>query len=224
MSERRPSSAAGRRCLVRCVAVAAAAVLTVTGCAPGPVGVSAGHDPTGTTTRAGDVRSTQVDSVATDILAAYQLDSLGAKEIVDRLDRAALADRPTGLMASVRPGTLVLSDKAGRTASLPMPADEFYLSIAPYVEKTHECHFHSLTTCRGELSGAEMQITVRDDATGSEIFKGSRTTYDNGFVGLWLPRHITATLTVDYQGRQAVSAISTGDGEDATCLTTMRLT
>ncbi|MFS4491238.1 CueP family metal-binding protein, partial [Dietzia kunjamensis] len=47
-------------------------------------------------------------------------------------------------------------------------------------------------------------------------------TYDNGFLGLWLPRGITATLTIDHDGRTATAPISTGD-DDLTCLTTMQL-
>jgi hypothetical protein len=68
-----------------------------------------------------------------------------------------------------------------------------------------------------------MDITVRDETTGAVIVHKRSTTDDNGFVGLWLPRDLTATLTVEYQGRGATSVISTDDADDATCLTTMRL-
>lgn len=31
--------------------------------------------------------------------------------------------------------------------------DEFYVSVTPYLEQTHDCFFHSRTTCLGELRG-----------------------------------------------------------------------
>ena len=34
--------------------------------------------------------------------------------------------------------------------------------------------------------------------TGDILIDEPRTTYDNGFLGFWLPRDITATLTIDY--------------------------
>lgn len=45
---------------------------------------------------------------------------------------------------------------------------------------------------------------------------------DNGFVGVWLPRNSTATLTVVHDGRTGTSAIGTGTG-DPTCLTTLQV-
>lgn len=105
-----------------------------------------------------------------------------------------------------------------------MPADRFYLSVAPYLDTTHDCHFHSLTSCRGELSRAEVEVTVRYDASGDIVLQQRWATHDDGFIGLWLPRHVTGALSIEYQGRHATSAISTSRDDHATCLTTMRLT
>lgn len=104
-----------------------------------------------------------------------------------------------------------------------MPADEFYVSFAPYVSRTHDCHFHSLTTCVGELQNAEVSVKITDDATGEVLVDDSLTTFDNGFVGLWLPRGIDATVTVEHDGKTASSPITTKGDDAATCVTTLHL-
>ncbi|QZY50602.1 CueP family metal-binding protein [Leucobacter tenebrionis] len=155
-------------------------------------------------------------------LEEYDLDGLDAREIIERLDTMPVAERPAGLIASVQPDTLLLTDTAENETVFEMPEDEFYVSFAPYVDQTHDCYFHSLTTCLGELSGEDIEITVTDEADGSVILDESRQTYDNGFAGVWLPRGIDATLTVERDGRTATAQLSTG-GEDPTCLTTLEL-
>lgn len=104
-----------------------------------------------------------------------------------------------------------------------MPEDRFYLSVAPYIEQTHECYFHSLTTCTGELQNADVHVTVTDATSGEVVLDEDLTTEANGFVGIWLPRGIEANLTVTYEDASATTAISTVTDSDATCLTTMQL-
>ncbi|MDV8001417.1 CueP family metal-binding protein [Rhodococcus sp. IEGM 1408] len=166
---------------------------------------------------------------AASVLEQHQLTGLDARQVIDRLDATPVVERPDDLLASVQPDQLVLTDptEAGAGAgagaeTLPMPDDEFYLSVAPYRAFTHDCFFHSLTTCLGELGREPVQVTVTDDATGRTVLDERRTTFDNGFVGLWLPRDLTGTLTIEHDGRAASSPISTG-GDDLTCLTTMEL-
>ncbi|WP_455133585.1 CueP family metal-binding protein [Microbacterium aurum] len=50
-----------------------------------------------------------------------------------------------------------------------------------------------------------------------------RTTNSNGFVGLWLPRDIDATLTITHENGSITTPISTG-ADDPTCLTDLPLT
>lgn len=159
------------------------------------------------------------------LLTAYDLEGLDAREIIDHLDSMPVNERPDGLMASIRPDQLTLTGKAGQDAILPMPDDEFYLAVAPYTGQTHECHFHSPTGCQGELRNTDVQITVTDQGTGEILYDEQTRSYDNGFVGLWLPsdRAVTVTVTVTGQGISGSVSISTGT-EDATCLTTLRLT
>lgn len=156
-------------------------------------------------------------------LEAYGLAGLDAPQIIEKLDTMPVADRPDDLIASVQPSELVVTSGDENLATLPLPDDQFYLSVAPYEASTHRCHFHSLTTCLGELANEDVQITVTDDSTGETIVEGTRTTYDNGFVGLWLPRDIAATISVEHEGKTASGRIATSD-DDLTCLTSLHLT
>lgn len=156
-----------------------------------------------------------------DLLSAHGLAGLDARSVIERLDATPVADRSTELMASIRPDSLIVSDASGTETSLAMPAEEFYVSVAPYVDQTHECFFHSLTTCRGELANEHIDVHVVDDA-GTVLVDETMTTFDNGFVGLWLPRDITGTITLELDGRTVTGTISTGS-DDPTCVTTLQL-
>lgn len=153
----------------------------------------------------------------------HDLAGLDAPEIIERLDTMLLADRPQDLMASIRPDEVLLTDAQEREVVLPMPEDRFYLSFAPYQSQTHDCYFHSLTTCTGELQNTNIHVTVVDNQTGETVVDETRRTYDNGFLGLWLPRDLDATLTVETNGLTASTPISTSTAEDPTCLTTLQL-
>lgn len=159
---------------------------------------------------------------APDILAAYDLDRLDVAEVIERLDTMPVADRPSGLLASVQPDALVLKDESGGESRLPMPEDEVYISVAPFRDQTHECHFHSLTTCLGELSDAEIRITLTSD-DGAVLIDETRRTYDNGFTGLWVPRGIEATLTIEHEGLAGRVPVSTMAADDPTCITSLQL-
>ena len=147
-----------------------------------------------------------------------------AHEIIDRLEALPVTERPQNLIASVTATSLQLRDDAGREAEQPLPEDLFYLSVAPFVETTHECDFHSLTTCRGELRSREITVSMVDSSTGETLEEGPRTTHDNGFIGFWLPRGITADLTCSLEDYTGTAPISTQAEDDLTCLTGLQLT
>lgn len=157
------------------------------------------------------------------MLEAQGLDGLDTRTLVDTLDATALSERPEGLIASVRPDELLLTDENGAETSVPMPDDAFYVAFAPYIDTTHECYFHSLTTCVGELQGEQIDVVVTDSATGEVLVDETMTTFDNGFVGVWLPRDIEADVTVEHDGLSASTTVSTSNADDATCITTMQL-
>jgi hypothetical protein len=203
----------------RLVFAAAVAALLVTGCA-GQRDTTTTKPPATTASAAGQEGAT-APGAAAELLADYDLQGMDTVEVIDHLDRLGGKDRPSDLMASVRPGELQLSVGTDR-ASLPIPADRFYLSVAPYVDHTHDCFYHSLTTCQGELDGKDVDVEIVDTTTGKVLVDETRTTFANGFVGFWLPRDIAGTVEVSYDGLVARAEISTG--KDApTCLTTLHL-
>jgi hypothetical protein len=188
--------------VIRPLALAAAAVLALVGCAATP---------------------TTTPQPAPEILAEFDLAGLDGRQIIDRLDRVPVVARQADLRASVRPGELLLSTVGSeQTTAIDLPDDLFYLSVAPYLEQTHDCFFHSLTTCRGELGGKQVKVTITQGDTGAVLVDTVTETFDNGFVGFWLPSGIAATIDVEYEGHSGSSSISTGP-DDPTCLTTIQL-
>ena len=161
-------------------------------------------------------------SAGSTIADEHGLAGLDARQMIERLDATPVAQRSTDLIASVQPDELVLTS-GDRTQSVPMPNEEFYLAVAPYDSRTHECYFHSLTTCLGELRNEQVQVTVTDRATGATVVDDDVTTFDNGFVGIWLPRGLDGEITVEHDGRRATAPISTSNPDDLTCLTSLRL-
>lgn len=163
-------------------------------------------------------------SAAEDVLRARGLDGLEGREIVDRLERLPLAERPADLMAMVHPAELVLTGSDKREVTRPLPEDRFYLSVAPFMETTHECHFHSLTTCLGELRDRDVTIRLTEQGSAEPLKDETVTTQPNGFLGLWLPRGPEYRLICQVDGARGEAIIATADEQDPTCLTTVQLT
>lgn len=201
-------------CVKRELIVAGALLLALTGCTAAPQA-----QPVATSTAPTSTTATISES---GFLADHDLTGLDAVQIIDHLDQVPVAERPTELMASVRADHLLLADTE-QELNLPLPQDRFYLSLAPYLDQTHECHYHSLTTCRGELANEQITVRITDDATGQTLIEEQVTTFNNGFAGFWLPRGITGTIEVTYDGYTGQSTFFASD-EAATCLTTLQLT
>lgn len=189
----------GRRTLLGALAFAVPAAPVLAGCSNGPAATDASQA----------------------LLRDHGLEGLSAREIIDRLEALPLPERPQDLLASVLPESLSLSDAAGTEVSLPLPDGEFYVSIAPFVEATHECVMHSLTTCLGELQEQELEVSVTA-ADGEVLLDEVRATAPNGFLGLWLPRDQELTVTLAREGASASGPLLT-DAEAPTCVTTMQL-
>ncbi|MGC5627221.1 CueP family metal-binding protein [Georgenia sp. Z1344] len=162
-----------------------------------------------------------VEGAEGEFLAAHGLDGMEVPEMIDHLDRLGGQERPTSYMASIRSEELLFSD-GEQDLALDMPDDLFYLSVAPYVNQTHDCYYHSLTTCQGELTGQDIQVRILDQASGEELVNDEVTTFDNGFAGFWLPRDVEGTIEITYDGLTGTSDFSTAD-DGATCLTDLRL-
>lgn len=192
------------------LATSAAVLLTLTSCS----------DPV--TSESTDSSSAQVSDTPAhaSFLANHDLAGMDGTEIIEHLDQLAVHERPTDLMASVRPDELILMDPNEEVA-LDLPEDSFYLSFAPFINQTHDCYYHSLTTCQGELANQEIDVRIVDDA-GEVIVDEQITTYDNGFVGFWIPDNVEGTVEVTLDGLTGEVPFSSTD-EGATCLTTLQL-
>ena len=125
-------------------------------------------------------------------------------------------------MASVRADELVYSTQSGEETSVPLPEEEFYVSVAPFAEQSHECFYHALTSCVGEYFNEEATVSVVG-ADGETLVEESVTTFDNGFIGMWLPRDLEgATLNVEIDGKSGSVPLGTTE-EDPTCVTTLQV-
>lgn len=123
--------------------------------------------------------------------------------------------------ASITSHELIVNDN-GKEASFDLPIDEFFVSIAPFVDYTHPCAIHSLTGCQGELAEKEFDVHIQDE-DGNVIVNERMTSLENGFIDLWLPREKNYQVKITHNGKSVESTISTFEG-DNTCITTMQLT
>lgn len=107
-----------------------------------------------------------------------------------------------------------------RTVQVPL-REQMVVAIAPYVEQTHPCKTHYMSSCRGELAGVPVKVVARA-SDGRILFGGTVKTLPNGFFELWLPRNLEVSLTLEAQGKRAQGSIATFSNSD-TCVTTLRL-
>lgn len=152
-----------------------------------------------------------------------ELSRTDVRTVIDRLDRAPLDERDDAVAASIRTDRVVLSDVDGSQVELAMPDGLTYISFAPYRTQTHDCTFHAPSSCVGELRNTELQLTITDLATGETRVDEKTQTFDNGFVGAWLPRGIDAEVVIVVADSEARAVISTVNDDDPTCITTLPL-
>ena len=117
--------------------------------------------------------------------------------------------RPLSVQASVRTDDVVFSD-GEQEITVPIPGDLVYVSVGPYVDQTHPCHFHALGGCQGEMVGEEVDVQIVDHM-GEVLVDETVTTRANGFVGYWLPKDAHGTVTITQGELTGVAAFETGD-------------
>lgn len=123
--------------------------------------------------------------------------------------------------ASISSHALIVTDSENKQVTYDLPEDEFFVSIAPFINQTHPCDIHSLTGCQGEMVNEEFDVYV-EDSKGNVVIDQTMTTYENGFIDLWVPREETYQVTISQDGKIAKSEFSTFKN-DKTCITTMQL-
>jgi len=146
---------------------------------------------------------------------------VGETDDIKRLVQDYSMDKITDSSASITSEELIVSNENGSKTVYSLPKDEFFVSIAPYVEATHPCENHSLTGCQGELVEEDFNVYIQDEE-GNVIVDEKMTTLANGFIDFWLPRDKTFKVKVEHDGKIAETEISTFKA-DNTCITTMQL-
>lgn len=126
-----------------------------------------------------------------------------------------------GQSAFITSSELIISDEKGTKNIYDLPEDEFFVSIAPFIEETHDCYDHSLTGCQGELVGEEFLVYI-EDLHGNVMIDEKIKSFANGFIDLWIPRNGTYKIIIEHEGKRVESQFSTFS-EDGTCITTLQL-
>jgi hypothetical protein len=152
-------------------------------------------------------------------LKSVGLDGLNGKEILTGVADGSIVVDGYGLSVYDDELLVIIDDER---ISVDMPDDEFYVSVAPYTDVTHECLYHSATGCRGELKSESFFVEFID-TDGNVILSENMNSMSNGFIDLWLPRDIVGTLTITQGDLSTSKVIKTVAGEP-TCETTMQLT
>ncbi|KAB8138026.1 hypothetical protein F9U64_06775 [Gracilibacillus oryzae] len=145
-------------------------------------------------------------------------DTKDIKELVSSYSALNVED----VSASITSTELIVTESDKRQVSYKLPEEEFFVSIAPFINNTHPCTNHSLTGCQGELVEQPFDVYI-EDKEGNVIVNETITSFKNGFIDLWLPRGETFQVKIKHQGKTAKSEISTFEG-DNTCITSMKLT
>ena len=152
------------------------------------------------------------------ILSQYGLLGLSATDMVESLEAQTI--NRDEMVASISATQLTISTE-DTVLTYPIPDDLFYLSLAPYITKTHPCGTHNLVTCRGELKNQSFDVLIIDQE-GNEWVNDTLSSHDNGFIGVWLPRGIQVVITVTYGQWSVTKSIETFDNSN-TCLADLLL-
>src|SRR5690625_2803056 len=95
--------------------------------------------------------------------------------------------------ASITSKQLIVTDSNKDELTYGLPEDEFFVSIAPFINETHPCTIHSLTGCQGELVDEDFDIYI-EDMEGNIILDETMNSGTSGFIDLWLPREKTYSV------------------------------
>lgn len=148
------------------------------------------------------------------LLNKYKLTGLNEQELVKKLEAYRPSDNFNASIFSDR----IEFTEGDIVEEIKLDSDKFYLSFAPYISSTHPCNIHSLSGCQAEFPNEEFQVTVVDE-NGEKLINQKMITYDNGFIGIWLPRNFTGEIYVGGFDKSVIVPITTYTNSP-TCLTT----
>lgn len=109
----------------------------------------------------------------------------------------------------------------GESISFPLDQDQMYIAVAPFLDFTHPCYDHYLSSCSGELKNREMMITLIN-AEGSVVEERQILTAGNGFFEIWIDRDAVYTLEIQMDGVSGSGTVS-GIAGSRTCVTDIQL-
>lgn len=150
-------------------------------------------------------------------IESRQMEPQELKELVNDYSVGNITDET----ASITSTELIITDSDEKETVHELPEEEFFVSIAPFINETHPCTNHSLTGCQGELVNQDFDFYI-EDMDGNVVIDETINSEANGFVDLWLPRDQTYRVNISHEDKQVTSEISTFE-QDGTCITTMQL-
>ena len=109
----------------------------------------------------------------------------------------------------------------GREVKKSLPDNEMYVAIAPYLNNTHTCEIHHLSSCQGEMGKKPFKVIARDE-NGQVLFDSEITSMINGFFEMWLPRDRTINFKITQDVYSADLIVKT-TRNSKTCITTAQL-
>lgn len=164
------------------------------------------------------------NETVSDAFEKNEVEEVAATEKTDEIKSLVAeysANKTTDEKASITSTQLIVMDANNNEITYALPEDEFFVSIAPYINETHPCKDHSLTGCQGELVKKEIDVLIENEK-GEVIIDETLETLDNGFIDLWLPRNEAFVVKMSYDGKSVTGDITTFE-EDGTCVTTLQM-
>lgn len=149
--------------------------------------------------------------------SSVNMDENAVKQLVNDYSMRA----QTAQNASITSKQLIVTNEDGTEVKYDLPKEEFFASIAPYIETTHPCATHNLIGCQGEMVNEQFEVYI-EDKEGNLIMDKTVQSQPNGFIDLWLPRDKELNVTIKHNGKSVQSKLTTFEN-DNTCITTMQL-
>ena len=91
------------------------------------------------------------------------------KDIKKQVHEYSVGSFDETVNASITSHELIVQEDGVTKETYDLPADAFFVSIAPFETKTHECAVHSLTGCQGELVEEVFDVQITDEKGKNKV-------------------------------------------------------